>query len=138
MSTHHCVCLQVTSLRDDLGRAQQAVAAAQVAASTSGGRLAHDIIPMDALGEPYQRLARHNKIGGVVQASANFLDRSAASATQLLRQQPLVRLVVFLYLILIHLYVYFLLARMQKQALLLLGKAEQGPDAQAGRLPGRL
>lgn len=83
-------------------------------------RSSHDIIPMDALGEPYQRLARHNKLGGAVKATANFLDTTAASASQLLRQQPLARLIVFLYIVLIHLYVYFLLARMQKQALLLL------------------
>jgi hypothetical protein len=82
-----------------------------------GGGASHDIIPMDALGEPYQRLARHNKLGGAVKATANFLDSTAASAAQLLRQQPLARLAVFAYVVLIHLYVYLLLARMQKQAL---------------------
>lgn len=86
----------------------------------------HDIIPMDALGEPYQRLARHRKLGGAVQATANFLDSTAASAAQLLRQQPLARLAVFLYIVLIHLYVYFLLARMQKQALMIIAQQDKG------------
>lgn len=87
---------------------------------------------MDALGEPYQRLARHRKLGSAVQATANFLDTTAASATQLLRQQPLVRLGVFLYLILIHVYVYFLLARMQRQAVLLLAAQDKAAHGGGG------
>lgn len=94
---------------------------------------------MDALGEPYQRLARHNKLGGAVQATANFLDTTAASASQLLRQQPLARLIVFLYIVLIHLYVYFLLARMQKQALLLFSQQDKatgmGPEHLMMQMP---
>lgn len=89
--------------------------------------MAHDIIPMDALGEPYQRLARHNKLGGAVQATARFLDTTAATASQLLRQQPLARLIVFVYVVLIHLYVYFLLARMQRHALQLMAVQEKAP-----------
>lgn len=90
---------------------------------------------MDALGEPYQRLARHRKLGGAVQATANFLDRTAASASQLLRQQPLARLIVFLYVVLIHLYVYFLLARMQRQAVMMLTAHDKGA-AHEPALPG--
>jgi hypothetical protein len=108
--------LQITSLKSELGKAH-AAAAAVVTGVHMRGSSQHDIIPMDALGEPYQRLARHNKLGGAVKATANFLDTTAASASQLLRQQPLARLAVFLYVVLIHLYVYFLLARMQRQAL---------------------
>eukprot|EP00879_Flechtneria_rotunda_P003819 GHRR01004059.1.p1 GENE.GHRR01004059.1~~GHRR01004059.1.p1 ORF type:complete len:940 (+),score=461.32 GHRR01004059.1:146-2965(+) len=118
---------QINTLKLDLGRAHAAAAAATSGGSSS--RPAHDIIPMDALGEPYQRLARHRKLGGAVQATANFLDTTAASASQLLRQQPLVRLIVFLYIVLIHLYVYFLLARMQRQALqLMAGQDKTGPS----------
>ena len=122
-------CAQITSLKSELGKAHAAAAAAVTGVSLRSG---HDIIPMDALGEPYQRLARHNKLGGAVQATANFLDTTAASASQLLRQQPLARLIVFLYIVLIHLYVYFLLARMQKQALLLVSQQDKltgvGPE----------
>lgn len=124
-------CVQVASLRDELGKANAAVAAARMQSQASSSRMAHDIIPMDALGEPYQRLARHSKLGGAVQASANFLDSTVATAMQLLRQQPLARLAVVGYVVLIHLYVYFLLARMQRQALMLVAK-EHGP----GTLPG--
>lgn len=116
-------------LKSELGKAHAAAAATVTGVHMRGG---HDIIPMDALGEPYQRLARHNKLGGAVQATARFLDSTAASASQLLRQQPLARLIMFLYIILIHLYVYFLLARMQKQALLLLAQQDKatgvGPE----------
>eukprot|EP00878_Enallax_costatus_P027704 GHUV01029850.1.p1 GENE.GHUV01029850.1~~GHUV01029850.1.p1 ORF type:complete len:126 (+),score=48.53 GHUV01029850.1:175-552(+) len=122
-------------LKSELGKAHAAAAAAQVSSTARGG---HDIIPMDALGEPYQRLARHRKLGGAVQATANFLDRTAASAAQLLRQQPLARLLVFVYIVLIHLYVYFLLARMQRQAVMMLAaqdKSTAGHDP-AHQLPG--
>lgn len=129
------LCLQITSLKSELGKAHAAAAASVTGLHM---RSSHDIIPMDALGEPYQRLARHNKLGGAVQATANFLDTTAASASQLLRQQPLARLIVFLYIVLIHLYVYFLLARMQRQALMLVAQQDHssgvGPELQ---LPGQ-
>mgnify|MGYP001807062476 CR=1 FL=1 len=32
--------------------------------SLASAGAAHDVIPMDALGEPYQRLARNNKVRG--------------------------------------------------------------------------
>jgi hypothetical protein len=118
------------TLKSELGKAHAAAAASVTGVHMRSSQ--HDIIPMDALGEPYQRLARHNKLGGAVKATANFLDTTAASASQLLRQQPLARLIVFLYIVLIHLYVYFLLARMQRQALLLIGQQEHatgvGPE----------
>lgn len=69
---------------------------------------------MDALGEPYQRLTRHTGVGKAVKAAANLLDSTASTVSFLLRQYPLARLGVFAYLLLIHLYVYFLLARMQR------------------------
>lgn len=79
--------------------------------------VSHDVIPMDTLGEPYQRLIRHNRIGRAVKATGLLLDRTAATAAHILRTYPLGRLLVFLYVIFIHLYVYFLIARMQKLAL---------------------
>lgn len=131
-----CHVLQITSLKSELGKAHAAAAAAVTGVHLRSG---HDIIPMDALGEPYQRLARHNKLGGAVQATARFLDTTAASASQLLRQQPLARLVVFLYIVLIHLYVYFLLARMQKQALQLFTQQDKalgiGPEHVSMQVP---
>lgn len=122
---------QIASLRAELGRAHADAAAATAAAASnmhmsrgagSGASFSsHDIIPMDALGEPYARLARHRKLGGAVTAAAGFLDRTAATASTLLRQRPLARLGLFAYLLLLHAYVYMLIARMQRQALLLSG-----------------
>ncbi len=136
---------QVATLQQELYRAQ---AAAQAAAASSSGRgglpsyssgghsgSSHDIIPMDALGEPYRRLARHNRVGGAVQATADFLDRSAAAAAHLIRQYPLARLGLFVYLVLIHLYVYWLIARMQHAALAVM--APVGGHAEgAAAVPG--
>ena len=63
------------------------------------------IIPMDALGEPYQRLAQHTRVGRAVKAAANFLDSTASTAAYVLRQYPLGRLAAFGYLLLIHMWV---------------------------------
>ncbi|GFR43693.1 hypothetical protein Agub_g4802 [Astrephomene gubernaculifera] len=84
--------------------------------SSSSSSAPHDVIPMDALGEPYQRLARHTRVGKAVKAAANFLDGTASTTAFVLRQYPLARLVVFGYVVLIHLYVYLLIARMQRLA----------------------
>eukprot|EP00198_Chlamydomonas_reinhardtii_P007745 XP_001697082.1 hypothetical protein CHLREDRAFT_205573 [Chlamydomonas reinhardtii] len=84
--------------------------------SLASAGAAHDVIPMDALGEPYQRLARNNKVGKAVKAAANFLDSTASTTSYVLRQYPLARLGVFAYVVLIHLYVYLLIARMQRIA----------------------
>ncbi|PNH03320.1 Golgin candidate 1 [Tetrabaena socialis] len=81
-----------------------------------GGGVSHDVIPMDALGEPYQRLARHTKVGKAVKAAANFLDSTASTTSFVLRQYPLARLCLFAYVALIHLYLYMLTARMQRLA----------------------
>lgn len=82
-----------------------------------GYRAAAEVIPMDALGEPYQRLARHRKVGKAVQATAGFLDRTAAMALTLLRQYPLARLALLAYAVAGHLLFYVLIHRMQHQAM---------------------
>jgi hypothetical protein len=86
---------------------------------------------MDALGEPYQRLARHNKLGGTVQAAARMLDSTAASASHLIRQHPLARLGVFAYFILVHVFLYLLILHMHHTAI-----APHGGLVEAGGLPG--
>lgn len=90
-------------------------AAGELRARGVAGR--DSVIPMDALGEPYQRLARHDKLGGAVQATARLLDTTAASASHIIRQYPLARLAVFGYLLLIHLFLYLVIARLQRQAI---------------------
>lgn len=69
-----------------------------------------------ALGEPYQRLAsRQDRVGKAVKAAANFVDKTASTVSFVLRQYPLVRLAALAYLLLMHLYLYIMTARMQHQ-----------------------
>ena len=60
--------------------------------------------------------AQNSQVGKAVKAAARFLDSSAATSSFLLRQYPLARLLAFGYLVLIHLYVYVLIARLQRSA----------------------
>ncbi len=48
--------------------------------------------------------------------AANFLDSTASSVSFLLRQYPLARIGAFAYLAFIHIWVYLLIARLQKDA----------------------
>lgn len=69
-----------------------------------------NVVPMNALGPGYERLANApGHIGGAVQASAKLLDRIALQAVILIRQSPLWRLGVFGYLLGMHLFIYVLL-----------------------------
>lgn len=120
--------------RDDATRLRNATTGSSQVAVTLGGGGGYsgarsDMIPMDALGEPYRRLTQHRRVGRAFTVAANFLDSTAATASNVLRQYPLGRLAVFGYLLLIHLWMYLLIARMQRQALSLEGLA-------AGALPG--
>lgn len=114
---------QLSTLQQQLARAQQAAQSPYGAPPPAGlpgsrpGGARDSVIPMDALGEPYQRLARHDALGGAVTAAARLLDTTAASASHLIRHHPLARLGVFSYLVLIHLLVYFLIYRMQHHAI---------------------
>lgn len=75
-----------------------------------------EVVPMDALGDAYHRLANHSRLGNAVRTGARFLDDGASMAAKILRQYPLWRLVMFLYVIFVHLFVYFLLNRLQHRA----------------------
>ena len=69
-----------------------------------------NVVPMNALGPGYERLANApGHIGGAVQASAKLLDQIALQAVILIRQSPLWRLGVFGYLLGMHLFIYALL-----------------------------
>lgn len=124
-------------LERELGLAQQEAAAARVAAASaaarlgsaeegyaglaaaggfSGGRagMLSDMVPMDALGESYERLVRNRKVGKVVRYAAKMLDSGAATASTVLRRYPVGRLAIFLYILFIHVYVYFLTGYLQR------------------------
>lgn len=78
-----------------------------------------------ALGERYRRLVnRQDPLGQAAAAAAQIVDRSASTASYVLRQYPLARLAVFGYLLLLHLYLYILLSSMQHAAV--------ASEAQAG------
>jgi hypothetical protein len=76
------------------------------------------LVPVSsALGERYRRLAnRQDPLGQAAAAAAQIVDRSASTASYVLRQYPLARLAVFGYLLLLHLYLYILLSSMQHAA----------------------
>lgn len=77
----------------------------------------YGVVPMDALGDTYTRLANApGHLGGAVKAGARLLDGSAVHAVRLLKQYPLGRLVVFWYIVVMHLFIYMLLHRLQHRA----------------------
>lgn len=76
------------------------------------------VVPMKSLGAGYDRLASApGHLGGAIEASARFLDTTASHAVFLLRQYPLWRLGVFVYVIGMHMFIYMLLHRLQHQVL---------------------
>eukprot|EP00884_Botryococcus_braunii_P015895 jgi/Botrbrau1/298/Bobra.0022s0264.1 len=74
------------------------------------------VVPMEAMGEAYYRLANNNRVGGAVKAAAGFMDASASTAVRVLKQYPLGRLVVFTYIVGVHLFIWLLLNRLQHKA----------------------
>jgi predicted nucleic acid-binding Zn-ribbon protein len=69
-----------------------------------------NVVPMQALGAGYERLANApGHLGGAVQAGAKLLDTAALQAVTLIRQSPLWRLGVFVYLMGMHALMYVLL-----------------------------
>lgn len=76
-----------------------------------------DIVPMDSLGELYTRFASNRRFGGVVKAISGAFDSSAATLVTLLRRRPVARLMLLLYLLCIHGFVYVLIGNMQRLAL---------------------
>jgi len=69
-----------------------------------------NVVPMNALGPGYERLANApGHLGGAVQAGAKLLDTIALQAVILIRQSPLWRLGVFAYVLGMHALIYALL-----------------------------
>jgi len=69
-----------------------------------------NVVPMNALGPGYERLANApGHLGGAVQAGAKLLDAIALQAVILIRQSPLWRLGVFAYILGMHAFIYALL-----------------------------
>lgn len=93
----------------------------------SGVDDSYGIVPMDSLGDAYARLANApGHLGRAVKAGAGLLDSTASQAVRILRQYPLGRLLVFFYIVAMHLFIYMLLHRLQHRAFLALAATEGG------------
>ena len=71
------------------------------------------VVPIESMGPVYDRLAKNRRVGKVVQA----LEQSSSTVVRLLRQQPVVRIGLFVYIICVHFYLYWVLYRLQTKAL---------------------
>jgi hypothetical protein len=108
---------QLGAARAEAGQARRRGAAADRA--LSGAEDGYGMVPMEALGERYARLANApGRLGGAVKAGAALLDGTASQAVRVLRHYPLGRLAAFLYLAAMHLFIYLLLHRLQHLAFL--------------------
>eukprot|EP00192_Tetraselmis_astigmatica_P010187 CAMPEP_0117682706 /NCGR_PEP_ID=MMETSP0804-20121206/19859_1 /TAXON_ID=1074897 /ORGANISM="Tetraselmis astigmatica, Strain CCMP880" /LENGTH=829 /DNA_ID=CAMNT_0005492949 /DNA_START=415 /DNA_END=2904 /DNA_ORIENTATION=+ len=105
---------EISGLRDDLDKAKRRTAAARDPMES----YSNDMTPMDHLGAAYQRLANHAQLGGAIKGFTKAVDITAANAMSIMREYPLARVVLFLYSILIHLFVYILIQRLQNRYLL--------------------
>lgn len=74
------------------------------------------MVPLDALGGAYHRLASHRRVGRAVRAGARAVDVGAGELVRVLRLYPLGRLLVLAYLLGLHAMVYALLHRLQGRA----------------------
>eukprot|EP01024_Parvocaulis_polyphysoides_P037530 TRINITY_DN3346_c0_g1_i1.p1 TRINITY_DN3346_c0_g1~~TRINITY_DN3346_c0_g1_i1.p1 ORF type:complete len:445 (-),score=79.69 TRINITY_DN3346_c0_g1_i1:232-1566(-) len=75
------------------------------------------IVPMEALGEAYMKLANNERVGRAVRAGAHVMDISAQNIVNLIKKHPLGRLLLLLYLVFIHLFIYILIGYMQRSAI---------------------
>lgn len=107
---------ELTSYRDEVLRLRVQLQRHESAASSSRGDYYYgDVVPMDAL-PVYQRLVSNRSVGAGVKAMASAVDRTASSLSTLLRRYPLGRLLLLVYVIFIHVYMYALTAQLQSRA----------------------
>jgi hypothetical protein len=76
-----------------------------------------DVVPIESIGPMYDRLAKNRRVGNYIKKGAQALDFSTSTVVGLLRQQPVVRIGLFLYIISIHFFLYYMMSRMQMKAL---------------------
>jgi hypothetical protein len=74
-----------------------------------------DIVPMEA-SRTFSRLAQNRRVGKVVTKAWQGLDAAAATLSDGVRLYPIARVAFFGYLFFIHMYVYFLLHKLQHNA----------------------
>jgi len=71
---------------------------------------------IESIGPAYQRLANHKHIGTTVVQSARFLDMTTSWLGRALRVNPVIRLLFFIYLMFIHLFLTILIHHLQARA----------------------
>ncbi|KAK9825360.1 hypothetical protein WJX81_003665 [Elliptochloris bilobata] len=108
--------------REEAARVQRRSRSERAAAAY--GVETEGVVPMEAMGEAYSRLANSRSVGGAVRAAARGLDVTASTFVRVLRQYPLGRLAVFCYVVFVHLFLYVLISRLQHRALTDLGTVQ--------------
>ena len=68
-----------------------------------------DGVPMSALGRTYKRLANHRKVGRFVRHSGRIIDEVGFGVARLLRQHPPARVFFFMYVLFMHVYIWFVM-----------------------------
>lgn len=74
---------------------------------------AGDIVPFESIGPAYERLAKNQNFGAAVRGGARLLDVSASTLGKILRQKPLFRIGIFLYIVFVHMFLWLLISRLQ-------------------------
>ena len=93
----------------------------------AGGDI-EEVVPMDSIGPVYSKLASHKKVGKYISSGARFLDVGASTLSALLKQKPLFRLVVFVYVLGVHAFIWLLLQKLQAKALRMEGELNMADD----------
>mmetsp|Transcript_11547 Transcript_11547/g.36522 ORF Transcript_11547/g.36522 Transcript_11547/m.36522 type:complete len:377 (-) Transcript_11547:117-1247(-) len=75
-----------------------------------------DVVPMDTIGPMYDKLASDNRFGGMIKGGGKMLDATASQAARILRQSPLMRIVILCYIVFVHFFISYLIHRLQDKA----------------------
>ncbi|QDZ21399.1 golgin-like protein [Chloropicon primus] len=74
-----------------------------------------DVVPIESM-KMYDRLAKNRRVGNYLKKGAQALDFSTSTVVGLLKQQPIVRIGLFAYIMLIHFYLYWVMYRLSSKA----------------------
>jgi len=75
-----------------------------------------EVVPIETI-PMYDRLAKNRRVGNYIRRGAQALDFSTSTVVGLLKQQPVVRIGLFVYILSIHFFLYFMLARLQSKSI---------------------
>jgi len=75
-----------------------------------------DLVPIERH-QIFSRLSKSRRLAPYIKKGARALDLSASTVTRLIKDQPLVRIIMFLYLVFLHVFLYFIMSRLQGKAI---------------------